>query len=152
LLIQHFGAYALWVSSFFLIPFDFVTRCIFHEKWSGEELVSKMFLITFLACGITYGINKESENIALASVSGFTAAQVISGIVYQLNRRKHMFLKVNLSDLFAIIFDSIVFQYIAFGSINPYITFGQIAVKFSGGLLWYYILFKRLRIHEKFIK
>jgi uncharacterized PurR-regulated membrane protein YhhQ (DUF165 family) len=113
------------------------------------ELVTKMFLITFLACGLTYGINKESESVAIASVSGFTSAQVISGIIYQLNRKNNIFLKVNLSDLFAIVFDSIVFQFIAFGSINGFVTCGQIAVKFAGGLIWYYILFKRLRIHEK---
>jgi hypothetical protein len=150
LLVQHFGAYALWVSSFILIPFDFVTRCILHEKWKGNELISKLFLLTFLACVFTYAINKEAEDIALASIVGFTSAQVSAGIFYQLNKGKNFFFKVNISDLIAITFDSIFFQLIAFGCINILVTIGQIAVKFAGGLLWYYILFKRLRIHEKF--
>jgi hypothetical protein len=150
LLIQHFGAYALWVSSFILIPFDFVTRCILHEKWKGNELVSKLFLLTFLACVFTYAINKDAEDIAIASVIGFASAQVSAGIFYQLNKGKNFFFKVNISDLFAITFDSIFFQLIAFDKIIVLIILGQIAVKFAGGLLWYYILFKRLRIHEKF--
>jgi len=149
LLVQHFGAYALWASSVILIPFDFVTRCLLHEKWKGTELISKLFLLTFAACVATYAINKNAESIALASIIGFASAQVSSGIFYQLNKRKNFFFKVNISDLFAITFDSIFFQLIAFGSINFLVTIGQIAVKFSGGLLWYYILFKRLRIHEK---
>lgn len=149
MLVQHFGAYALWLSSFILIPFDFVVRCVLHEKWKGQELISKLFLITFLACVITYGINKQYENIAFASVVGFTSAQIVSGIFYQLNKRKSYFFKVNLSDLFAILADSIFFQLIAFDIISPYVTLGQVAVKFAGGLLWYYILFKRFRVHEK---
>lgn len=151
-MVQHFGAYALWVSSFILIPFDFVVRCILHEKWEGGSLVSRLFIITFLACAITYSMNKSYENIAISSAAGFTSAQVTSGLFYQLSKGKSYFFKVNLSDLLAITTDSILFQLIAFSAINPFITIGQIAVKFAGGLLWYYILFKRLRIHEKVLQ
>lgn len=147
--VQHFGAYALWASSFAIIPFDFIVRCILHEKWKGQELISKFFLLTFIACLITYFINKDAHNIAFASIIGFTSAQLTAGFYYQLNKGKSIFNKVNISDLIAIAADSIVFQFIAFSYLNPLITLGQIAVKFFGGLLWYYILFKRLRIHEK---
>jgi uncharacterized PurR-regulated membrane protein YhhQ (DUF165 family) len=149
LLVQHFGAYALFASSFFLIPFDFVVRCLLHEKWYGTGLVIRFLWLTFIACVITFAINKDAEDIAIASVLGFTSAQVASGIFYQLNKRKSVFYKVNLSDLLAIVCDSIIFQLYAFNTIDPIVVIGQIAIKFSGGLLWYYILFKRLRIHEK---
>ena len=98
---------------------------------------------------VTYIINQHALNIAIASICGFTAAQITAGIFYQANKKKGWFFKVNVSDLFAIVTDSIVFQFIAFGSIIPLVTAGQVAIKFAGGLLWYWILFKKVRIQDK---
>jgi uncharacterized PurR-regulated membrane protein YhhQ (DUF165 family) len=151
LLIQFFGVYALLASSFILIPFDFVIRCILHEKWKGKQLIIRLFLLTFLACITTYVINQKSEDIALASILGFTSAQVIAGIFYQINKSRSWFMKVNISDLLAIIFDSIVFQLTAFSHINPLVIFFQINIKFAGGLLWFFILFKFFKIQNSLI-
>lgn len=81
-------------------------------------------------------------NIAVASLLGFTAAQITSGILYQLLIKQPTFIKVNGSDIVAIVFDSIVFQLIAFGMFNENVTIGQIIIKFTGGLIWYFIIFK----------
>jgi uncharacterized PurR-regulated membrane protein YhhQ (DUF165 family) len=149
LIVKHFGAYGLWFSSALLIPFDFVCRCIIHEKYKGARLIAILFALTVAAAGWTILINFDALNIALASCLGFAAAQVGAGIFYQSNKNKSWFFKVNISDLLAIIFDSIVFQYVAFWSIDPAVTAGQICIKFAGGLFWYYILFKKLKINEK---
>ena len=37
LLVQYFGAKGLLLSSLFLIPFDFIMRCLFHEKNKGYK-------------------------------------------------------------------------------------------------------------------
>lgn len=148
LIVKHFGSYGLFFSSFFLIPFDFVARCYFHEKMKGSELIIFLTCITSAAACITVVINKDALNIADASVYGFACAQFVAGIVYQLLKKKSWLIKVNVSDLFAIIADSFVFQYFAFSVINPTVTFGQVVIKFAGGLLWYYILFKRLKIQD----
>lgn len=149
LLVRQFGAYGLWFSSFFLIPFDFICRCIFHEKWKGSKLILNLFILTCISGLITYFINRNTVHIAIGSVFGFTAAQIGAGIYYQLNKKRSWFAKVNGSDLVAIMFDSIVFQFVVFGSINPLVTIGQIVIKFTGGLVWYWILFHRIKIQDK---
>lgn len=151
LIVKHFGAYGLWFSSFLLIPFDFVCRCLLHEKWKGIKLILNLACLTIASGLITYLINFQAKNIALASVAGFSVAQLFAGIWYQFYKYKNAnwFFKVNGSDLIGIIFDSVVFQLIAFSTLNPLITAGQVAIKFAGGLLWYYILFTRLKLQNK---
>jgi uncharacterized PurR-regulated membrane protein YhhQ (DUF165 family) len=150
LLVKHYGAEGLWFSSFLLIPFDFVCRCIFHETWKGKKLILNLSLLTLVSGLITFIINREALNIAVASFCGFIAAQIGAGIFYQKNKNKSWFYKVNISDLIAIVFDSIVFQLVAFSVLQPTITIGQVIIKFLGGLLWYYILFKLVRINKRF--
>lgn len=148
LIVKHFGAYGLWFSSALLIPFDFVARCVIHERYKGWRLIAVLFSLTFAAALITVAFNWNAKNVALGSVAGFSAAQLGAGIFYQYAKRKnkgYMF-KVNISDLVAIVLDSIVFQIIAFGVFNPTIAGGQILIKFIGGLLWYWILFEAIKI------
>jgi uncharacterized PurR-regulated membrane protein YhhQ (DUF165 family) len=144
LIVKHYGAYGLWVSSFTLIPFDFIARSIIHEKLSGRRLLGALFGLTIAAAALTALINWEARRVALASIGGFTAAQITAGVFYQWRKMKQdgFFIKVNGADLVAIVFDSIVFQYIAFAVISWSVTGGQIAIKFLGGLLWYFIIFK----------
>lgn len=150
LIVKHFGATGLIFSSLLLIPFDFICRCLVHEKYTGWKLVFALFCLTLAAAYFTISINRDAKNIARASVLGFTAAQIVAGIVYQFFKRKGtgFFLKVNVSDLFAVIADSIVFQFVAFNSVVWYILVVQICIKFVGGLFWYYIIFKT-KIYEK---
>ena len=99
-------------------------------------------LLTIISGIITFIINHEALNIALASFSGIVAVQVFAGIFYQMFMKKSYFFKVNLSDLVAIIVDSITFQLVAFNSVNFEVTGGQMLIKALGGLFWYYIIFK----------
>lgn len=151
LIVKHFGAYGLWISSLLLIPLDFVCRCIIHEKLRGFKLLATLFILTMLAATITILINANAVQVALASICGFAAAQVTAGLFYQiaLAQHKSYFVKVNLSDLVAIVFDSIMFQWVAFSVISPQVTGGQILIKFIGGLFWYWIFFKLIKIQSK---
>lgn len=150
LLVKHCGAPGLLVSSFVLIPFDFVCRCIFHETWKGKRLVLNLLLLTAAAGLVTFLINKEAANIAAASFAGFAVAQLGAGLYYQANKKQNWFRKVNVSDAIGIVLDSIVFQLVAFATINPYITAGQVVVKLLGGLLWFFILFRIFKIQKHF--
>lgn len=153
LLVKHYGAPGLWISSFALIPFDFVARCIIHERYSGAKLFLALFSLTLCAALVTLLINWDAKNIALASICGFLSAQLAAGIFYQrFKQRSSWFFKVNISDLIAIVADSIVFQFVAFNLFDWHITAGQIVIKFAGGLLWYWILFKKLEIWKLFTK
>lgn len=153
LIVKHFGAQGLWLSSFLLIPFDFILRCIFHETWRGYRLVMNLLLLTICAAIITIVVNAHAIFIAGASVGGFIAAQIGAGIFYQLSlkKRRGLFFKVNVSDIIAICFDSLIFQFIAFASFDWQVTTGQIIVKALGGLMWYFIFFRWLKIQNKII-
>jgi hypothetical protein len=140
-LVLYFGKYGLWFSSMLLIPFDFVMRCYFHEKWRGQELVYKLGMLIGAGSLATYLINFNTLNIAVASAVGFVIANIAAGLFYQAVIKRSKFIKVNGSDIVAICVDSLFFQYIAFGMLDPVVTVGQIIVKICGGLLWYYILF-----------
>lgn len=152
LIVKYFGAHGLWISSFILIPFDFVCRCIFHETWKGWKLVVNLFVLTIWAALITIIFNYHAIYIAVASIAGFISAQIGAGIFYQWRLKKKessWFIKINVSDAIAICFDSVVFQYIAFSFFNWTVMIGQIGIKILGGLLWYAILFKMLNIQKE---
>jgi len=148
-IVLWYGAKGLIFTALFLIPFDFVIRCLFHEQWKGKELVLKLGTLVFIASLITYLINRDSQNIALGSMFGFITAQIIAGIFYQIFIKSNYFIKVNGSDFFGIIFDSIVFQLVAFSIIDFNVTIGQTVLKVLGGFFWYWIIFVKLELHKK---
>lgn len=147
-IVLWFGSTGLIFTAIFLIPFDFVLRCLFHETWKGKELILKLGLLVAASSLITYLINKEAQNIALGSMGGFIIAQIMAGIFYQLFIKQSFFIKVNGSDFVGIIFDSIFFQLIAFSFIDWRITLSQTILKIGGGLVWYWIIFSKLKLHE----
>jgi hypothetical protein len=146
LLVLWFGKYGLLLSSSLLIPFDFVMRCYFHERWKGFTLILNLGLLITTAALATYLVNRDTLHIALGSVSGFIVANIIAGLVYQSLINKPPLYKVNGSDLAAVAVDSVIFQAVAFGEFDPLIMFGQTTIKFLGGLLWYWILFHVIKI------
>lgn len=148
-IVLWFGPNGLIFTALFLIPFDFVMRCMFHETWKGKELIIKLGLLVLVSSIATYLINRHSLNIALGSMFGFIVAQISAGIFYQLNIKSKPFIKVNGSDAVGIVFDSIVFQLIAFSSISFDITISQILLKLLGGFFWYWILFHKLKLNSK---
>lgn len=141
-----FGQNGLLITALLLIPFDFVIRCLFHEQWKGKELILKLGALVIVSSLLTYVVNSDSKNIALGSAFGFIAAQIIAGIFYQLTINKKPFIKVNGSDALGIFVDSIIFQLVAFGSIDYYITVTQISLKLIGGLFWYWIIFVKYKL------
>ena len=145
-IVFYFGQIGLLITASLLIPFDFVIRCYFHEKWKGKKLIRNLFILIFTASFLTFLLNKETLSISIASSCGFITAQIAAGITYQLLIKKRYLYKVNGSDLIGITFDSLIFQLIAFGIINPYISISQIFLKFFGGLFWYWIIFVKIKL------
>lgn len=143
--VKELGHKGILIASFFLIPFDFICRCIFHETWKGLKLVKNLILITIVSSLVTILLNKEAFSIALASVLSIISVQIFAGVVYQYLKKKSYFLKVNLSDLCAVVVDSFVFQLVAFSFFDYKITLFQILIKFLGGIMWYFIIFKFLK-------
>jgi uncharacterized PurR-regulated membrane protein YhhQ (DUF165 family) len=148
-IVLWFGRTGLIFTALFLIPFDFVMRCIFHENWKGTELFFKLGSVVFIASSLTYLINVNTQSIALGSAFGFIFAQLFAGVFYQLFISKPYWLKVNGSDAVGILVDSIVFQYVAFGSVFCDITAGQFILKLAGGIFWYWVIFAKYRLQDK---
>ena len=148
-IVLWFGKTGLIFTALLLIPFDFVMRCMFHEQWKGIELIIKLGILIVCAGAITYLINIDTKFIAIASVSGFVSAQIIAGIFYQLTIKRKYFIKVNGSDAVGILADSVIFQAVAFNSIDPLITLSQFILKLIGGLFWYWVIFVKLKLHNK---
>lgn len=149
LIVLWYGRTGLLVTAMFLIPFDFVMRCTFHEQWKGPELLLKLGTLVAVAGCISFLINVEAKNIAVASVAGFFVAQLFSGIFYQCFINKSYFIKVNGSDAVGILADSIVFQILAFSSLDLLTTSTQFTLKIVGGLFWYWIIFVKLKLQNK---
>ena len=148
-IVLWFGSKGLIFTALFLVPFDFVIRCLFHETWKGMELFLKLGALVLIASALTYVINRDSLNIALGSACGFIAAQIAAGIFYQLTIKRNFFIKVNGSDAVGILVDSIIFQVVAFEIIIPSITLSQFLLKIVGGFFWYWIIFVKLKLQEK---
>ena len=148
-IVLWFGATGLIFTALFLIPFDFVMRCMFHEQWKGMELFLKLGAVVIAASVATYLLNRGTENIAYGSAFGFIAAQIAAGVFYQAFIHKKFFFKVNGSDAIAILVDSIVFQLVAFGTIDMFVSTTQFVLKIIGGLFWYWVIFVKYKLHEK---
>lgn len=151
LIAYHIGQKGLVITAFILIPFDLVIRAFFHEKWKGVKLWRNLILLIGSGSLICLVLNFDMKMIAIGSFFGFLLAGLTASIFYQTNIKKRYIYKVNGSDLVAIITDSFVFQFIAFNDISFLVMLGQILMKFTGGLLWYWIIFEKLKLQNKWI-
>ncbi len=148
-LVLWFGQKGLIITAALLIPFDFVMRCTFHETWQGKGLIVRLGALILVASFLTYIINKDTKVIALASACGFLFAQIAAGVFYQCFLKQAQIIKVNGSDLVGIVFDTVVFQLIAFSGIDVVVFTSQVALKATGGVVWYYLIFVKGKFEVK---
>lgn len=142
LLVARFGLPGMLISSLLLIPFDFVIRAYFHERLRGIQLMVVLAGLVATGALITFAFNANAIRIGIGSVCAFVFANAAASAFYQVFMRKDLLIKVNGSDVVAIIVDSLVFQAIAFGTVVWPVTAGQMALKIIGGFFWYLVLFK----------
>lgn len=135
-----FGPSASIANAFLFIGLDLTTRDKLHEEWKNRGLVWKMGLLIAAGSVLSYLINRNSAQIAIASTLAFAAAALTDGVVYHCLSDKSKMQKVNGSNAASALVDSIVFPTVAFGALMPMIVVGQFAAKFFGGFLWSIIL------------
>ena len=139
---SFFGAYASILNAFLFIGLDLTARDKLHEAWHGDKLWLKMFGLITLGSGISYLLNRNAGMIAVASLAAFSVAGIVDAIAYQFLYKKSWMVKVNGSNVFSALTDSLVFPTIAFGGFLPLIVLGQFAAKVSGGFIWSWIIAK----------
>lgn len=109
LTISVFGPKATVVVAFLFIGLDITARDYLHEKWKNN-LWMKMLALIFVGSALTFLLNKDSLNIAIASFTAFALAGLADFIAYHLLRNKSRFKKINGSNAVSSAVDSIVFR------------------------------------------
>ncbi|MGE5498416.1 MAG: VUT family protein [Syntrophothermus sp.] len=135
-----FGPASTIINAFFLIGLDLTLRDKLHDKWMDNNLWLKMFLLIIAGSAITFLVAPKAGHIAAASVISFACAALADAIVYSLLHKKNFMIRSNGSNLGGSLVDSVLFPTIAFGSLMPWIIFGQFTAKVTGGFLWSLIL------------
>jgi len=136
----HFGPSASIVNAFLFIGLDLTARDKLHEAWHKNGLIWKMGLLIAVGSLLSWVINRNAGMIAVASFAAFACAALVDTIAYQFLHERSYMVKVNGSNVFSALVDSLVFPTIAFGGFLPLVTFGQFVAKVAGGALWAYFL------------
>jgi len=136
LAVARFGPSATIVNAFLFIGLDLTARDKLHDAWRGNRLVLKMGALIAVGSLLSYLLNRNSGQIALASFVAFAAAGIVDALVYQVLHHRVYLVRVNGSNLVSAAVDSLVFPTVAFGAFLPWIVLGQFAAKVLGGLIW----------------
>jgi hypothetical protein len=136
LLVARFGPRAAFAVAFAFIGLDLTVRDRLHETWMRRGLVWKMSLLIASGSAISWLLNRGTGRVALASFVAFAAASICDALSFHLLRERRYLVKVNGSNVFGALADSIVFPTIAFGAFAFAITAGQFISKVAGGFVW----------------
>jgi hypothetical protein len=140
LTITHFGSGAAVVVAFVFIGLDLTSRDKLHEAWQGRGFIWKMGTLIAVGSFISWLINRNAGTIAVASFVAFASASVVDTVIYQILHKRGYLVKVNGSNVFSALTDSLIFPTLAFGGFMPLVTLGQFAAKVAGGFIWALIL------------
>lgn len=139
LVVTKYGAAALPITAFVLIPFDLIARDQLHEYWSKNGLKLKMFLLVVSGSVLSYLLNKDALNIAIASSVSFLVAGFFDYLVYHYLGNKKRAVKMICSNTVSSIIDSILFQQIAFAQILVFVAIHQSLLKICGTIIWTFV-------------
>lgn len=135
------------LNAFLFIGLDLTARDRLHDAWHGNGLVWKMGALIATGSVLSWLLNQNAAQIALASFVAFAAASVVDTVAYHMLRRRVWWQRANGSNVLSAAVDSVLFPQIAFGAFLPLIVAGQFAAKVTGGFLWS-LLLGRVRVQE----
>ena len=149
LMTARFGPAATIINALLFIGLDLVARDRLHEAWHGRGLVWKMGVLIATGSLLSWLLNRNAGQIAVASFVAFALAAVTDTLTYSIGLRQGWtwFVRCNGSNLTSAAVDSLAFPTLAFGGFMPWVTFGQLAAKVCGGMLWSLILRKQTLKH-----
>lgn len=138
LLVNHYGPSSTPYVAFGLIGADLVVRDRLHLNLSGLARWGVIGVLIALGSLVTYIINADAGDIALASVCAFSAALVVDTLVFSVAKPLGAQRRVNVSNTFGAATDTLIFFSIAFGlGVIPFVLlFGQFTAKIAGGAIW----------------
>mgnify|MGYP000959192028 CR=1 FL=1 len=136
LTVAMFGPSMTIVNAFLFIGLDLVARDKLHDTWHGNRLWFKMAALIAAGSVISWLLNRDAGQIALASFVAFLLAGIADTATYHLLRNRAWWQRVNGSNVVSAAVDSVVFPTLAFGALLPAIVVGQFAAKVAGGAMW----------------
>lgn len=137
LTITAFGPGAAIAVAFLWIGLDLTARDALHETWRGEGLARKMALLIGAGSALSWILNRDAAQIALASFVAFAAAGTADALVYHALSRQPRWLRINGSNVPSAAVDSLLFPALAFGLPLLWgVMLGQFAAKVAGGFVW----------------
>lgn len=135
------------LNAFLFIGLDLTSRDALHERWLHRGLWMKMFTLIAIGSLLSWALNRNAGQIAIASLIAFATSGLVDLVAYQwLRTRISRFGAVNGSNVLSALADSVVFPTLAFGGFLPLITAGQWAAKVGGGFIWLWLLRKKLNV------
>lgn len=141
LLTAQFGPWMSVVNAFLFIGLDLTARDKLHDAWENRGLVWKMTLLIAAGSILSWFLNRNAGQIAIASFVAFCLAGVADTVTYIVLHDKAKLLRINGSNVVAAAVDSVVFPAVAFGFPLMFgIMIGQFAAKVGGGFIWSLIL------------
>lgn len=149
LTVAWFGPGWSIVNAFLFIGLDLTLRDRLHETWRGNHLLWKMAGLIAAGGALSWLLNRDAGQIAVASTAAFVVAATVDTVVYQRLAHRTFAVRANGSNVFSALADSLVFPWLAFGGFLPGIVLGQWAAKVFGGATWVWIIEKwRVRVAD----
>jgi hypothetical protein len=136
LTVAAFGPNMVIVNAFLFIGLDLTARDRLHDAWRGHNLLPKMAGLIAAGSVLSWLLNRNAGQIAVASFAAFAAAAVVDAVVYHLLGKYPRWLRVNGSNVPSALVDSLVFPTLAFGAFLLPIVLGQFVAKTLGGFIW----------------
>lgn len=136
LTVAYFGPQWSIINAFLFIGLDLTSRDKLHDRWHNDKLLLKMSALIGAGSLISYLLNQDAGQIAIASFIAFAAAAITDTTIYHLLGKYPKWLRINGSNIPSAAVDSILFPTIAFGGFLPLITLGQFLAKVFGGAVW----------------
>lgn len=136
LTIAAFGPSMAIVNAFLFIGLDLTARDRLHDAWRGKNLLLKMTLLIAAGSILSWVLNRDAGQIAVASFVAFAAAATVDTVVYQLLGGYPRWLRINGSNIPSAFVDSLIFPTLAFGAFLWPIVLGQFLAKTLGGFVW----------------
>jgi uncharacterized PurR-regulated membrane protein YhhQ (DUF165 family) len=146
--VAMFGPSVTIINAFLFIGLDLTARDKLHEAWHSNKLFLKMVALIATGSLLSWLLNRNAGQIAIASMLAFGVAAVVDTAVYQFLYKRNRLIKINGSNVFSAAADSLVFPTVAFGGFLPLIVLGQFIAKVFGGFVWSLILTNRARRPE----
>lgn len=141
LLTAWLGPWVTPINAFLFIGLDITARDKLHDAWHRRGLWWKMATLIAVGSALSWVLNRNAGQIALASFVAFAASSTADGLVYGAMLKQDRMRRVNGSNLASAAVDSLVFPALAFGwPPDAWIVYGQFTAKVAGGLFWSLVL------------